>query len=123
MKKLLLTASLLFTILLSYSQTFTAPPYADIDTTYQTHVNNVFGLLESNRVTTGLLVDYGFAFTSPKIYNGVVLHDSTLIESGIFSTIYQTLYSSRFNNNITMRHPSIHDSLWNAARQKKIITY
>ena len=72
MKKLLLTASLLFSILLSFSQSFTPPPYADINTNYQTHINNVFGLLESNRVTTGLLLDYGFAFTNPKMYNGVI---------------------------------------------------
>ena len=97
MKKLLLTALMLLTIHYVKSQTFTPPPYAEINTNYQTHVNSVFGLLENNRVSTGLLLDYGFAFTSPKIYNGVVLHDSTLIESGIFSNIYQTLYTSRFN--------------------------
>jgi len=103
MKKQLLAVLVLFTTLYAKSQTFTPPPYAEIDTNYQTHVNNVFGLLETNRVTTGLLLDYGFAFTNPKIYNGVVLHDSTLIQSGIFSNIYQTLFTSRFNNNITMR--------------------
>jgi hypothetical protein len=70
MKKLLITKVLLFAISFAKSQTFTPPPYAEINTTYQTYVNNVFGLLEPNRVSTGLLLDYGFAFTNPKIYNG-----------------------------------------------------
>jgi hypothetical protein len=33
-------------------------------------------LLEPNRVSTGLLLDYGFAFTNPKIHNGNNLQDS-----------------------------------------------
>jgi hypothetical protein len=76
MKKLLITTVLLFTILFAKSKTFTPPPYAEIDTTYQAYVNNVFGLLEPNRISTGLLLDYGFAFTNPKIYNGNNLQDS-----------------------------------------------
>jgi hypothetical protein len=76
MKKLLITTVLLFAIFFAKSQTFTPPPYADISTDYQTYVNNVFGLLEPNRISTGLLLDYGFAFTNPKIYNGNNLHDS-----------------------------------------------
>src|SRR5688500_4161067 len=94
------------------AQTFTPPSYAEIDDNYRNHVNNVFGLLESNRVITGLLMDYGFDFMEPKIYNGVVLVDSTLMEQGIYSELYKTIFTSRFNNNISgMRHPSIHDSL------------
>ncbi|MBK8089233.1 MAG: hypothetical protein IPK31_15555 [Chitinophagaceae bacterium] len=56
MKKLLLTASLLFSVLLPYSQTFTPPAYAEIDTNYRAYVNNIFGILEPNRVNSGLLV-------------------------------------------------------------------
>ncbi len=51
-----------------FSQSYTPPAYADIDTTYRTYVNNVFGLLEPNKVSTGLLLDYAFDFTDPKIY-------------------------------------------------------
>ena len=76
MKKLLLTVFVLFTLYCANAQTFTPPPYADINTNYQTYVNNVFGLLDPNRVSTGLLLDYGFEFISPKFYNGVVLHNS-----------------------------------------------
>ncbi|MBN8788473.1 MAG: hypothetical protein J0I84_15395 [Terrimonas sp.] len=56
--------------------TFTLPAYADVNSNYRTYANNVFGLLEASRVPTGLLLDYAFDFTEPKIFNGVTLHDS-----------------------------------------------
>ena len=37
-----------------------------IDTHHRTYVNQVFSLLKLNRVSTGLLIDYGFDFTIPK---------------------------------------------------------
>ena len=95
MKKLL---QIFLTLLIStqvFAQTFTPPAYADIDTNYRTYVNQVFGLLETARVSTGLLVDYGFDFTNPKIYNGTVLVDSTLMEQGLYADLYKTLYTSR----------------------------
>jgi hypothetical protein len=83
----------------------------------------VFGALEVNRVPSGLLLDYGFDFTNPKIYNGSVLVDSTLMEQGIYSELYKTLFTTRFNSNaVAMRHPSVHDSLCYMARQREVIT-
>ena len=123
MKKLL---QIFLTLLIStqvFAQTFTPPAYADIDTNYRTYVNQVFGLLETARVSTGLLVDYGFDFTNPKIYNGTVLVDSTLMEQGLYADLYKTLYTSRFNSTSSaMSHPTIYDSLCYIARQKEVIT-
>lgn len=105
------------------AQTYSPPAFADVDNNYRTYVNQIFGALESNRVTTGLLVDYGFDFTDPKIYNGSVLVDSTLMEQGIYTELYKTIFTSKFNNNAgALRHPSIHDSLCYTARQKEVIT-
>jgi hypothetical protein len=105
------------------AQTFTPPSFSDVDNNYRSYVNQVFGALESNRVTTGFLADYGFDFTDPKIYNGTVLVDSTLMEQGIYSELYKTIFTSRFNTNAgTLRHPSIHDSLCYVARQREVIT-
>lgn len=77
MKKIFQLTLLLCAMSTAKAQTFTPPAFADIDNNYRTYVNQLFGALESNRVTTGLLVDYGFDFTNPKIYNGSVLVDST----------------------------------------------
>ena len=76
MKRLFQILSVLICSLQTFSQTVTPPAYADIDSNHRTYVNQVFGLLEPNRLSTGLLVDYGFDFTNPKIYNGSVLVDS-----------------------------------------------
>lgn len=122
MKKQLFAALLLHWVFFAQSQTFVPPTYAEINDNYRNHVNNVFGVLEYNRVTTGLLVDYGVNFADPKTYNGSVLHDSTLIENTVFSNLYLALFTSRFNNSISMRHPSIHDSLFDVERQAEVIT-
>ncbi|MBA3673705.1 MAG: hypothetical protein H0W75_01900 [Chitinophagaceae bacterium] len=123
MKRILQLFLLLFTTYTVTAQTYTPPAFAETDNNYRNYVNNVFGTLESNRVPTGLLMDYAFDFTDPRIYNGSVLVDSTLMEQGIYSELYKTIFTSRFNNNSSgMRHPSIHDSLCYVARQKEVIT-
>ncbi len=53
--------------------------------------------MEANRIPTGLLADYGFDFTDPKIYNGTVLVDSTLMEQGIYTELYKTIFTSKFS--------------------------
>ncbi len=123
MKKLLQIVFVLFLSIQGFTQTVTPPPYADIDTNHRTYVNQVFGLLEPSRVNTGLLIDYGFDFSDLKIYNGSVLVDSTLMEQGLFSDLYKTLYTSRFNSSVSgMRHPTVNDSLCYIARQREVIT-
>jgi hypothetical protein len=88
MKKILTLLLSLYAIAQTYAQSFAPPSYADVDSNFRTYVNNVFGALEANRVPTGLLLDYGFDFTNPKIYNGTVLVDSTLMEQGIYSELF-----------------------------------
>lgn len=123
MRKIYFFLLLLLCSFITNAQSFIPPSFADLDNNYRNYVNQVFGALEVNRVPTGLLTDYGFDFTDPKIYNGSVLVDSTLMEQGIYSDLYKTIYTSRFNNNVgSLRHPSIQDSLCYTARQKEVIT-
>ena len=123
MRKTLL-ALLAFALLFrAAAQNFARPSTAVIDDNYRTYVNNLFGQLEPARVSTGLLMDYAVDFTDPKFYNGTVLHDSTLMEPGVFSELYQTLYTGQFSTaDLGMRHPDVHDSLWHVARQREVIT-
>lgn len=122
MKKLYYLAILLFLTLKISAQSYSPPSYAEINNDFRNYVNNVFGLLEATRVPTGLLMDYAFDFSDPTIYNGTVLVDSTLMEQGLYNDLYKTIFTSRFNNNISLRHPRQHDSLCFAARQKEVIT-
>ena len=80
MKKLLYIIALFLIPFSGFSQIFSPPPYATIDTNYRSYVNQVFGQLEANRVSTGLLMDYSLDFTEAKIYDGTVLHDSTCMQ-------------------------------------------
>lgn len=104
-------------------QPYTAPTAAEVDNNFRTAMTQIFGNLEAPRVTTGLLLDYGFEFANPRIYDGALLEDSTLMDPGMYSDLYKTLYTSRFNNNSAgMRHPSLHDSLCYLAREREVIT-
>jgi hypothetical protein len=67
MKKIFQLLLFLCVISTTKAQTFAPPSFADVDNNYRTYVNQVFGALESNRITTGVLVDYGFDFTDPKV--------------------------------------------------------
>jgi hypothetical protein len=104
-------------------QAYTAPTAAEVDNNFRTAVTQTFGNLEANRVTTGLLLDYAFEFANPRIYDGALLEDSTLMEPGLYNDLYKTLYTSRFNTNSAgMRHPSLQDSLCYTAREREVIT-
>jgi hypothetical protein len=59
---------------------YAVPSNAEVDSNFHTYVNQVFGGLEPNRVPTGLLADYGFEFADPRLYNGSLLADSTLMD-------------------------------------------
>ena len=117
---------LLFFLLLTLpvsAQSVAPPAYAQIDYNFRNHVVQVFGALEANRVPTGLLLDYGLDMADPRIYNGALLADSTLMEPGIYSDLYKTLFTSRFSSQApAMRHPDIHDSLCYMAREREVIT-
>ena len=123
MKKILILLIAFVTVLNLSAQTVAPPAYADVNNDYRNYMNNVFGTLEANRVPTGLLMDYAFSFTNPKIYNGSVLVDSTLMNQEMYSQLYKTIFTSRFNTSVAgLRHPAIHDSLCYIARQKEVIT-
>ena len=89
MKKITILLIAFVAVLNISAQTVAPPAYADVNNDYRTYMNNVFGTLEANRVPTGLLIDYAFSFTNPKIYNGSVLVDSTLMNPEMYSQLYK----------------------------------
>ncbi len=60
MNKVIQTLLLVLAVTCAKAQTVAPPPFAEVDTNFRTYVNGVFGALESQRVPTGLLLDYGF---------------------------------------------------------------
>lgn len=95
----------------------------EVDTTFNTRMNYVFGRLEKNRVPYGFLRDYAFEFTNLIAFDGVSLVDSNYVTNSILGDIYNTLIASRIHTNATgLISPAVWDSLWFIQRQNGIIT-
>lgn len=74
-------------ILLLFAISFSSFAQDEVDTTYITQMNNIFGSLEKSRVPYGLLQDYAFDFTDLGNFNGVFT-DSNEVNSRILTHFY-----------------------------------
>jgi hypothetical protein len=86
----------------------------EIDTTFNTKMNLVFGGLDKSRVPFGLLKDYAMEFTSLKAYDGTNMADSTLLNKGLLYSIYNTLLTARVTAAAfaTLPNSIVVDSVW-----------
>jgi len=95
----------------------------EVDTTFNTRINYVFGRLEKNRVPYGFLRDYAFEFTNLIAFDGVSLIDSNYVDYTTLGDIYNTLITSRIHTSAAgLISPAVWDSLWFSQRQNGIIT-
>lgn len=69
----LLRVATLFYCVLQFNTVFAQD---EVDTTFNTRMNYVFGRLEKNRVPYGFLRDYAFEFTNLIVFDGVSIADS-----------------------------------------------
>ena len=67
----------------------------EVDTTFNTNMNHVFGNLDVSRIPLGLLKDYAMEFTNLNNYDGTVLVDSNKIDKAVFSLL--TILNLSFN--------------------------
>jgi hypothetical protein len=61
-------------------------------------ITHVFQHIETNRVSTGLLKDYGIDFADLINFDGVQLSDTNVIYSNIWNDLYTSVYTYRFNS-------------------------
>jgi len=73
----------------------------DSTNNYMNRVNYIFAQMDHNRVTTGLLSDFGIHVIPPEYYNGVV-RDSNEVDISAWKSLYAGMHSSRFNNYCTL---------------------
>ena len=93
----------------------------DINTTFATQMNTVFGSLDKTKVPHGILLDYGMEFTNVPAYNGV-LTDSTYSDKSSLKQIYNTLLSSRVRElSTTWVTPTEYETRWNSNRTAGVI--
>jgi hypothetical protein len=75
------------------------------NTAFSDQINQVFQNVDRTPVTTGLLRDYGIAFTDVGLYDGVRTA-SNYIPYSEWQSLYLSLYSFRFNSATQMQHPA-----------------
>ena len=71
---------------------------------YTNQMNYIFQYVDKNRITTGLLSDYGLQFIEPDVFNGVPA-DSNYVNMDTWKMLYSGIYTSKINNNISMTLP------------------
>lgn len=64
---------------------------------YMNRINYIFANVDHNQASTGLLSDYGIHAIPPEYYDGT-LRDSNEVDISVWKTLYNGVYSSRFNS-------------------------
>jgi hypothetical protein len=70
----------------------------EVDTSFNTSMNHIFGNLDKTKIPFGLLLDYAMEFTNLENFNGLTLTDSNKIDNNILRQIYTTLATARISS-------------------------
>lgn len=89
MKKILINFLLLVSVSVFAQQ--------EINTSFANQMDYMFGSLDKNKITHGILLDSGMEFTNVPAFNGT-LTDSTYTDLTTLKQIYNTLLTSRIKN-------------------------
>ena len=115
MKNIIFTISLFLFSLVATAQ-------KEINTEFATKMNQVFQLLEKNRVPHGLLKDQAFEYTELAAYNGVI-KDTNFVMPVTIKQIYNTLLTARIHTNASQFiQPDVYEQRWQANRSQGVIT-
>lgn len=115
MKKITALLAIFLISLSSYGQD-------EVNTSFASEMNTIFGQLDKTRIPHAILLDYGMEFTNVPAYNGI-LTDSTYSSATSLKQIYKTLLSSRITATTPdMITPTVFDTNWNSNRTEGIIS-
>jgi hypothetical protein len=70
----------------------------EVDTSFNTSMNHVFGNLDKSKVPFGLLRDYAMEFTNLKNFNDTAWVDSNKIDKALLWSILSTLATARMTS-------------------------
>ncbi len=94
----------------------------DVNTSFATQMNDMFGSLDKTKVPNGILLDYGMEFANVPAFNGT-LTDSTYTNAANLKQLYNTLLSSRITNTTpAMVTPDVFENNWNNNRTAGVIS-
>jgi hypothetical protein len=89
---------------------------AQVSPAYKTQVESIFQV-DRSYVFTGLLQDYGIFYTNVEKFNGV-RRDTNYVEYTEWQSLFNSLYTYRFNSNATVPEPSaVFSQVTSAANQ------
>ena len=81
---------------------------------FTNRMNHIFQYVDKNRVTTGLLSDYGLQMVDPAYFDGVPA-DSNYVDMDTWVMLFAGMYSSKINNNVSFPNPdTIFTQIYNA---------
>ncbi len=72
---------------------------------FRTQMNSVFQNVNPTPISSGLLWDYGLELTDATQYNGTIT-STNYVNLAEWRMLYSSLYTMRFNNNISMTAPA-----------------
>jgi hypothetical protein len=76
---------------------------------YTNRINYIFQYVDTSKITTGLLIDYGLQMIAPEYFDGVPA-DSNYVDMDTWKMLYLGIYSSKINNNANLVLP---DTIFN----------
>ena len=71
---------------------------------FTNRMNHIFQYVDKNRISTGLLSDYGLQMVEPKYFNGVPA-DSNYVCMDTWKMLYSGMFTSKINNSVSMTAP------------------
>ena len=69
---------------------------------YTNRMDSIFQYVDKNRITTGLLSDYGLQMVEPVYYDGVPA-DSNYVDMDTWRMLYSGMFTSKINNNVSLK--------------------
>lgn len=92
--------------ILSFLLILTMETRAQVSDSFYLQMNHIYNHVETGRVPTGLLKDYGIDFADIKNFDGVQLSDTNIVHTNLWNDLYTSLYTYRFNNTAaSVLHP------------------
>ncbi|MGH2643348.1 MAG: esterase/lipase family protein, partial [Chitinophagaceae bacterium] len=101
-------------LLLAFSL-FVHLAHAQTTDSFYLRTQYIFQYLEKNRITTGMLQDYGIDFIDIENYDGLQLSDTNQVTSLKWQDLYESLYTYQINTNalLTLSPDSVNSLVFN----------
>ena len=71
---------------------------------YTDRMNHIFQYVDKNKISTGLLSDYGLQMVEPEYFDGIPA-DSNYVNMDTWRMLYSGMFTSKINNLVSLTDP------------------